>query len=129
MYAVIDLPQHLLVAFVVSNFFSNLAVLALSVVVPLMCKAILLCTTQGSNLNKVARASDHLLRINAKVILTIASFGSISTFSSLSMTKIVAISKTATLAASFITDFATLNIYALSGMNNFEDAIAMCYFR
>ncbi len=124
MLSVIDIPQHLVAAAVASTFFSGPIALVVFVGLPLTFKAVSLCTTQGSTLNKMAKAGDHFMRLAAKVTIISASFASMYAVPFLSVAQTWAFVRTFILIGSFVKDASLTSMYGMSGMDSFENAIA-----
>lgn len=100
----VDIPQHVIAATIASTVFSAPVAFTVFVGLPLTFKVIGLCTRQGSSLNKLAKAGDHLMRLAAKVILITASFHSMFALRALSVAQAWAFSRTCILLYSFAKD-------------------------
>lgn len=128
---VIDLPQHLVAAAVAYAFFGTLTCAAF-IALPLTFKAVDLCTTAGTTINKIARAGDHVMRLASKITISTASSLSIFfafAYPSSLVSRLWTLTRTSLLLYSYIQDATAVARHAKSGTNNFETTIYATYFR
>lgn len=115
----------MIAAAVAPTFFSSPIVPIVFLCLPLTFKVVNLWTTQGSALNRMARAGDHLMRLTSKVTIITASFALIFAVPSLSMKQAWAFARTFILLYSFVKDANMTAMYGASRLMRFEDAISM----